>query len=577
MKRFKHIYYSFVVIAVMACSPAQTQSIQIPTPQGPVVGTISSNGVSNFKGLPYAAPPINDLRWRPPEPPMSWQIPLDATQFSPMCMQAPGIAKVFFDKRIAGHGLSQSTRDAIARATQPGSSAPPEMSEDCLYLNVRTPNLSQKGAIKTNPAPVMVSIHGGLHQFGSSDTSYYQTDTLPLKGMVVVTINYRLGALGYLAHPALSEDDPRGVSGNYGTLDQIGALRWVRDNISAYGGDPDNVTIMGQSAGGWSVTELMASPLAKGLFHKAVTQSGASTYHLGHMTRDIGDGESGYKTAQRLVATLGQSTPSAEALRNIPAEDIVRATTWDISKGLHTVRDGLVFPHTVGQSFLSGNFNAVPMLMGYNADEGSIFFPDVTAPVIWVDDFPEHGQAQQWAALQSHYGKSFQYIRRLYDLENETDFEKNGQALLGDDVFGANTRFAARQNEAAGQPSFIYAFTRVPPSKAQTVGAFHSAEIPFVFGSHAKVLGVSKEDEALSDIMQSYWSNFARTGNPNGPDLPLWPQHNNEHWMQFGGNNGLPTKAVKAYRAKKLDVLENHLRSKLSALPSSTTRTSSTD
>ena len=279
---FKLIAAIALMSALCACD-SNTETISeaavISTPQGPVQGvTTDDPAIFNFKGLPFAAPPVGDLRWAAPQAPQVWTETRAADTFGNRCMQPEDVEGGFFHRLIEGHGLSGIKNFLIKRAV--AAQKPSPMSEDCLYLNVRTGNLN--GETKQ---PVMVWIHGGGHQFGSGDFSYYQANGLVQKGVVLVTINYRLGAFGYMAHPVLSADDPNGVSGNYGTLDQIAALDWVQQNISAYGGDPDNVTIFGESAGAWSVTEMMASPLAAGKFNKAIGQSGASTYHLGQKER----------------------------------------------------------------------------------------------------------------------------------------------------------------------------------------------------------------------------------------------------------------------------------------------------
>lgn len=549
---------------LMACSSAEKPGVGIDTPQGPVIGVQSKAGIQNYKAIPFAAPPVGDLRWRPPAATPSWTQTRDATEFSAICMQSVGDAGGFFDSLIEGHGLSGFKNFMIDRVV---SGAPePVVSEDCLYLNVRTPNIGANGTPEGQALPVMVWIHGGGHQFGSADTPYYQADALAEKGVVLVTINYRLAAFGYMSHPALSEDDPRGVSGNYGTLDQVAALEWVKANISAYGGDPENVTIFGESAGSWSVTELMATPLAKGLFHKAIGQSGASTYHLGQMDGNGAGWVSGYATAKKMDAALGLENPTAETLRAIPANDILKVSNWDISDGFHHVREGVVFPENIGHSFQNGNFNSVPTLFGYNANEGTLFFPDDSEPTVWAEDFPRTGRDAQIKTLTPHFGDTSATIIDLYGLDNEETFFGGGMDMMGDEIFGVNVRYVTRQSEAADQDAYIYAFTRVPPSKKQTIGAFHAAEIPFVFGSGESILGISKEDEKLAELMQSYWTNFAKTGNPNGAGLPEWPKHDGENWMQFGGNNGDVTGAITGYRQEKLDALEVGLLGKLETL-----------
>ncbi len=531
---------------------------KILTPQGMVQGVSTADSdIYNFKGIPFATPPVGDLRWRPPQAAPQWDDVYMADRFSPMCMQAVDVNGTFFKRIIDGHGLGAIKRFLISRvvAGQPAA----KVSEDCLYLNVRTGNIAGE-----KRQPVMVWIHGGGHQFGSSDFNYYQSNALVKKDVVLVTINYRLGAFGYMSHPSLSADDVNGVSGNYGTLDQMAALTWVKDNISAYGGDPDNVTIFGESAGAWSVTELMASPLATGLFHKAIGQSGSAVYHLGQMDGDGVGWVSGYETAKKMDRALGLDSPSAADLRALPADKIMSVITEDISDGFHHVRDGYVFPKNVGQAFLDGDIESVPVLFGYNTDEGSLFFPDDPEPTVWIEGFPREDRSAQIAALSEHFStETAHQLIDLYELDNPKTFETGGTQWMGDEIFGVNVRLTARLAAKAGMPSYLYNFTRIPPSKKQTIGAFHAAEIPFVFGSHEKVLGLSKDDETLTQMMIDYWSNFAKSGDPNDGNLPVWPRHAGENWMQFGGNNDVQTGAVTRVRSQKLDLLEQGVMKKL--------------
>ena len=530
----------------------------IQTPLGQVQGvTTEIEGLYNFKGIPYAQAPIGDLRWRAPKAVRPWDGVKNADTFSPTCMQPGGTEGGFVERIVDGHGLSRFKRFLIKRVVAARPDA--QMSEDCLYLNIRTAHI---GAAQK--APVMVWIHGGGHQFGSCDYSTYQANGLVEKGVVLVTINYRLGVMGYMAHPALSEDDPNSVSGNYGTLDQIEALKWVRDNIEGFGGDPENVTIFGESAGSWSVTELMASPLAEGLFHKAIGQSGASTYHLGQMASNPQGWMGGYEAGKMVTDALGLPNPSAKELRALPAHVVQDVITEKMADGFHHNRDGYVFPNNVGLSFRSGDFNAVPTLFGFNFDEGTLFFPNDPEPSVWIESFPRDGRQAQLEALREHYPTQAEALMELYDLE--TDFEQAGTQFMGDEIFGANVRFVTRQNEAQGQPAYIYNFGRIPPSKNQTLSAFHAAEIPFVFDSQEKILGFTKSDEKLTETMKSYWTNFAKTGNPNGAGLSHWPSYQGENWMQFGGNNDLPTGAIKHFRKTKLDALEEGLQKKLTDL-----------
>jgi para-nitrobenzyl esterase len=478
----------------------------------------------------------------------------------------------FFTRILEGSDLPAWKEFLIKRVVNGMPVAP--VSEDCLYLNIRTPAVGANGALKTKDLPVMVWIHGGGHQFGSADFAYYQDDRLAQEGVVLVTINYRLGAFGYLAHPALSADDPRGVSGNYGALDQMAALKWVQDNIRAYGGDPENVTIFGESAGAWSVTEMMASPLAKGLFHKAIGQSGSSVYHMGQM-KDPGIGwVSGYASAEKLDAALGLTQPSAEALRALPAADIQAVITEDIAEGFNHVADGVVFPQSVGLAFQSGEFNNVPSLFGYNADEGTLFFPTDPNPTVWNENFPIEGtRADMIFALEPDFPAQAERLVDLYALDHAPN--QGGMDMMGDEIFGMNIRWTAEQVEKGGQPAYVYSWNRVPIGKDQTVGAFHSAELPFVFDSYNPILGYSDEDKALTELMVGYWTNFAKTGDPNCAEaaectLPDWPLYQGENWLAMEANTGKATRAVKHWRKDKLDALTEGLELKLSMLRAKT-------
>lgn len=547
---------ALILAACSSAPPAETDVLS--TPQGPVQGLVSADNpeIASYQGLPFAAAPIGDLRWAPPAAAPSWTEVRAANQFGTRCMQATDVEGGFFERLIDGHGLSAIKSYAIKRVV--GAMDPPPVSEDCLYLNVRAP-------MAVKDAPVMVWIHGGGHQFGSSDFDYYQADALAEEGIVLVTINYRLGAFGYMAHPALSADDPRGVSGNYGTLDQIAALEWVRDNITAYGGNPNQVTVFGESAGAWSVTELMSSPLANGLFHGAILQSGASTYHMGQLDSHGVGWPSGHATGVTVAEALGLDNPSAAELRALPATEIQAVVTEEMSEGFHHIRDGVVFPLNVGAAFQTGQINSVPMIAGYNADEGTLFFPTDPQPSVWLENMAPGERSDLVTMLSEPFPTQAETLVDLYDLD--TDFVGGGTQMMGDEIFGVNIRMAARATAETGAPSWTYFFSRVPPSKKQTVGAFHAAEIPFVFGSHEEALGVSPDDSVLTDMMIKYWANFAKAGNPNGADLVGWPQHAGDSWMHFSANTGHPAAQVETgLRREKLDSLSEGLRLKLDAL-----------
>ncbi len=549
-------------LLLASCGAQEAELSEVlATPQGPVQGVLSDDpDIVSYQGIPFAAPPVGDLRWRPPAPAPRWTETRDASQFGARCMQPAGTEDGFVARLIDGHGLSALKSFAIKRVVAAQTPAP--MSEDCLYLNVRTDT-------GLTDAPVMVWIHGGGHQFGSADFPYYQANGLVEHGVVLVTINYRLGAFGYMAHPALSADDPRGVSGNYGSLDQVAALKWVRDNISAYGGDPDNVTVFGESAGAWSVTEMMSTPLASGLFHRAIAQSGASTYHMSQLDgpdAPVPEGwPSGHANGVRVADALGLDGPAAAELRAVPAQTIMDNLPDDAADGFHHIRDGVVFPQSVGLAFATGQINAVPFMAGYNSDEGTLFFPDDPQPSVWLEGLEPGSREELETRLREAYPNTAGELLDAYPLHE--DFEAAGTQWMGDEIFGTNVRFALRANAEAGAPSWAYFFSRVPPSDKQTLGAFHAAEIPFVFDSHEAVLGITDDDAALTDVMTGYWANFARNGDPNGEGLPDWPEHAGGNWMHLSANTGRPVAALEqGVRKEKLDLLSEGLALKLEQL-----------
>jgi para-nitrobenzyl esterase len=556
---------SLLVIGVSACNKAPKSELAaealIQTPQGVVQGvTTETEGIYTFNGLPFAAPPVGDLRWAAPAPAPSWKETRLAQEFGNRCMQPINTEDGFMDRLIEGQGLSGFKTWMIKRVI--ASAKPAPISEDCLYLNVRTNNLGQD-----SKQPVMVWIHGGGHQFGSADTSFYQANGLVEKDVVLVTINYRLGVFGYMAHPALSAADPNGVSGNYGTLDQIAALKWVQDNIAAYGGDASNVTIFGESAGAWSVTELMASPLATGLFHKAIGQSGASTYHMGQMEGDGVGWPSGYSMGERVASSVGLEAPSAAELRSVPADTIMENLPEKSDEAFHHIRDGYVFPLNVGHAFQNGQINSVPLMIGFNADEATLFFPDDPEPSVWLEGLPTDDATAQVERLDTAYAGQGELIQKLYSLD--TNFVEGGTQMMGDDIFGVNIRFAAESNEALGSATYAYFFSRIPPSEKQTLGAYHAAEIPFVFKSAEAALGDSDEDKVLSDYMATYWTNFAKSGDPSLPAAvpTLWPSYQDTAWLEFSANTGKPVTSVQQdIREEKLDALETGLMLKLDEL-----------
>ncbi|MEM7493813.1 MAG: carboxylesterase family protein [Pseudomonadota bacterium] len=552
-------YYGLVWFITRPAPPLEAGQI-ISLSQGDIQSGIDRDNpeVLQINGIPFAAPPVGDLRWAAPQAHSGWSGLRDGTTFGAECLQDRSGSGEFLRDILDGLGLNAIERHL---ATIVLENAPaPEESEDCLFLNVRTANIG-KDALQ----PVMVWIHGGSHQNGSSSQDLYQANGLVEKGIVLVTINYRLGAFGYLAHPALSADDPRGISGNYGLLDQIAALSWISENISAFGGDPDNVTIFGESAGAQSVTEIMSSPLSEGLFHKAILQSGASTYNANGLTTAIEGRLTMHEAGVELLDPLADPDATASDLRALPAEAVIEqvATRPDLLGYLLPTVDGVVIPTLMGEAIRSGGIHNVPILAGYNGDEATLFYSGIQRPTVIVPSFPE-GHEARLAYLNEIYGpKDASLLIEAYGLNDPETREKGEEDMLGDDLFGVHMRYLSKANTEQGEPTYLYHFTRVPPSSKQTLGAFHASEIFFVFNSHSPLSGLTDEDKTLTDAMGTYWTNFARTGDPNSAGLPEWPLYepSTDLWMTF--NPSIEVKS--AVRDNKLDVMERALDNRITA------------
>ncbi|MFN3213106.1 MAG: carboxylesterase/lipase family protein [Henriciella sp.] len=555
--------YGGLIWMITKAPPPLEKGAVISLDQGQIQAGIDPNNdqIIQVNGIPFAAPPVGDLRWRAPEPALSWDGVRDGTVFGAECMQARSGSGEFLNDLLNGMGLNAVQRHLATVALQSGP--PPEESEDCLFLNVRTAN-----AGGSELQPVMVWIHGGSHQTGAGSQSIYQANQLVENGVVLVTINYRLGPFGYIAHPALSADDPRGVSGNYGLLDQVAALAWIKDNIAAFGGDPDNVTIFGESAGAQSVTEIMSTPLSEGLFHKAILQSGASTYNANGLTTAIDGRLTMHEAGMEFFDGIAAADASAADLRAIPAADIVAHIPNKMHLGgyaLPTV-DGVVIPQLMGQAIRDNQIHNVPILAGYNADEATLFYPSMQIPTVLAPEFPD-ALEDRLALLRELYGDAdADALIELYGLDDPETYQNAETDMLGDDLFGVHMRFLARANWLSGMPTYLYHFTRVSPSKTQTIGAFHAAEIFFVFGSHSPLAGLTDEDEVLTEAMGLYWTNFAKTGDPNGDGLPVWPIYHpvEDQWMTFNPS----IEAKTGVRAEKLDIMERQLFSRIeTAIP----------
>jgi para-nitrobenzyl esterase len=467
------ILLATTVVALLSCRPEQIDVNRVKVNSGVLSGKTTADGaVKVFMGIPFAEPPVGELRWKAPQALRSWEGVRPCLAPPPSAMQ--GKPAPFF---------CWSEEFLIPAGP---------ISEDCLYLNVWTPARTEGDKL-----PVIVWIHGGGFTGGSGTVPLYDGEAMARKGVVFVTINYRLGIFGFLAHPGLSAEAENGASGNYGILDQIAALQWVRENIAAFGGDPGRTTIAGQSAGAMSVNLLAVSPLAKGLFSRAIAQSG------GMFAKNFTQG-SDLKTAEaagkQLTGELGLDIPG---LRRLTADSLLNV------RGRFGINiDNVIIPD-LETAFGQGNYNDVPLLSGWNADDGVSFAPPVAA-----------GQYQ--AQIKAQYGENAGRFLEIF--KGDTDQEASrSQKLVSQLFFGWNNyRWASLQSEKGKHPAYLYYFKRVPPGEPN-FGAFHSAEFAYALHTLDKWnRPFTEADHALEEIMSDYWVNFAKTGNPNGEGLPLW-------------------------------------------------------
>lgn len=466
---------------LFAADGVAREATTITVASGAVSGVLEGE-TAVYRGIPYAAPPVGELRWRAPRAAEPWSGVLDASEFGAVCPQPPRPARPI--------ALPQD--------------------EDCLTLNIWAP--AQRGAA----LPVMVWIHGGAFQLGSGAQPFYDGAALSESGVVVVTFNYRLGKLGFFAHPALSQEHdlhyPEELEGNYGLMDQLAALRWVQDNIGQFGGDPDNVTIFGESAGAVSVNYLLTSELAQGLFHKAISQSGGGFQRaLPLRGRDVQRRpsleEAGAAWGETVALPAGAD---AAALRALPVDTVVPQERIK-SLGVGPVIDGRLVAGDIGRRFKEGKVLNVPYLVGANDYEASLMKATGMS-----DD-----------RIFDFFGADKDRAVELYRREGIAARDQLLHALYGDATFVAPARYLADHASAAGQPTWHYHFSYVPLKLREKVpGAAHGSEIPFVFGTLSQMkaarLWLKSADEQVSSTMLSYWRNFARNGDPNGSGLPLW-------------------------------------------------------
>ncbi|MBU6297393.1 MAG: carboxylesterase/lipase family protein [Alphaproteobacteria bacterium] len=451
------------------------------------VAAPTADGVRVYKGLPYAAPPIGDLRWREPAAVIPWSGVRAVNAFAPNCLQP----KVFHD-------------------IDPFN---PSMSEDCLYLNIWT-------AAKPGEArPVFVWIHGGGYQAGYGAEPRHDGTVLAEKGLVVVTINYRLGVFGFLAHPELTAESPHHASGDYALMDMIAALRWVRRNIATFGGDPNRVTIAGESAGSDAVSRLMASPEAHGLFQRAIGESGAGfgTTPDDTLATAEAKGEAFARAMDGDTIAQLRKRSSAELL----ALEVAPNENWGFGPDI----DGWILPAPPSEIFAAGKQNDVSMLVGWNADEGSLF----------EDGF--FGTRSLSDALAARFGDRAAEAAKFYPSSTADELRRSRETYAGDEVIAQPTwMWADAQIKTGHAPVYLYVFDRHPPIppdwfgaafEGKEVGAFHSGEIPYVFG-HPDIFpswNPTADDRALADQMSSDWAAFAASGDPNGEGRPAWPAY----------------------------------------------------
>ncbi|MDB0050617.1 carboxylesterase family protein [Pseudomonadales bacterium] len=513
---------------------------QVSTEHGMLEGAWSQADASIgvFRGIPYAQPPIGDLRWRAPHDLASWTGVRHATKFGAACWQS------YSDDAFVW------SRGEFPR------------SEDCLHLNIWQP----KKADAT--APVMVWFHGGAHTGGFAHVELFDGTELARQGVVVVTVNYRLGPWGFLAHPALAEESEHNSTGNYGLMDKIAALKWVQKNIRSFGGNPDNVTLFGQSAGSSSVCALMTSPLTSGLFHKAIGQSAAC---LVKEKRDANGQQRGARLAQLALGELGaqdsESQVTAKQLRSIDNQSLLSAmenSPW--SEGSRIVVDGWVLPEAPVDVFNANQQAKVPLLVGSLANEGHELLP--------LNNALTESELDQY--LSKTFAETAPKLKALYAEDLAISPGMAQREILTDAFMAMSMRGWAQYNHNADQPTYLYYMDYVPPAYQiylfddpnlnlpggpRSTGAYHSGDLAYVFNNVGKTGDFwLEEDFAMARAMSSYWTNFAKTGNPNGANLPNWARYEPQnHNTQLLSN---PIKTIAGAKREKLDLLAQRYQTK---------------
>lgn len=501
-------------LVCLAPPVAAQEGAIVQTRHGALAGQVLDDGSHVFRGIPYAAPPVGAARWRPPAPAADWAGTRDATRFGPACMQPPSPATGIYASEI------------------------PAMSEDCLTLNIWAPKAARNAA-------VMVWLHGGSLISGHGGSPFFDGARLAREGVIVVTLNYRLGVFGFLAHPELSAESAHHASGNYGFLDQVAALEWVRDNIAGFGGDPDNVTVFGESAGALSVAYLLASPLADRLFHKAIAQS---PYLV--PTPELKSGVFGMLSAEQIGLRVAEKLGAADikALRAIDANRLNALPPQGGPVPQATV-DGWFLRKQLLDIFDAGEQARVPLIAGFNS--GEIRSLRGLAPPL-----PASASAYE-AAIRARYGDLAARYLALYPA---TDLADTVLAATRDAIYGWSAERLAATQARRGAPSYLYYFDHsYPASDALDLGAFHAAEVPYVFGAAGTDAPlpanwpkppVDARERKLSRAMLSYWTAFAKRGIPSAPGEPAWrPYAEGRAYMGFRGRAEASTNLLAGHYA----------------------------
>jgi len=496
------IAYHIAALAALCAGMTATAQAQpvVHAPAGAVRG-VETEGQHVFKGIPYALPPVGERRWKPPLVVPAWQGVRDATHFGPACQQPPAPPSSIYAETY------------------------PAMSEDCLSLNIWAP-------AKAKNLPVFVWIHGGNLVRGSSQQAMFDGAALAKRGIIVVSINYRLGLFGYFAHPELSAESPEGISGNYGLLDQIAALEWVKRNIASFGGDSAKVTIAGESAGGLAILHLLASPRAHGLFARAIVQS-ASLMNIPDLKQMRFGVPSGEALGVHYATAMG-----AKNLAELRAMDADTITALAVKAGFASTAmvDGKVLPRQLIETFERGEQAHVPVMTGFTSGEIRTM-----RPILPGLPAPGHYDAAQYeAAIRSNYGELADTFLRLYPA---TDVEEQILAAARDGFFAWTSQRVVRDQMKLGLPAYLYYFDHgYPAADAHGMHAFHASEVPYMFGTIDRVtplwpaIPATEAERALSDAMVDYWASFAKSGVPAAPGRPAWPSHNERAaYMIFAG------------------------------------------